>query len=398
MHYKTISGAVLGLSALTAAYPSGTARSAAAASTAAAGYNATDSQFPPPFPNVAKNSSAEKAIEKAALGTLPQGNAAPPMPSEDSLISLGFIAFNELFEVAFFTELLHNITTSKPGYTDIPNREEVLRVLKVVQAQEELHELNANGAFTAFTGHTIKPCRYAFPVDTFADAIALASKFTDVVLATLPDIQTIFAQQNDSGLIRGVGAVIGQEGEQNGFYHQLLGQVPNQLPFLTAGSRDLAFNAILQNFVVPGSCPNLGLLLASENGKGVGLRTLDTLAVLTDAADFSIERDIHAHFRASTTNAGLGHEFLERVGGASGMYLTYINQQNAPFSVPVREMTGEAGPIKFTASFPGKTMDLNGLTIAAVTRSDFTGQQMSPDDVAADALFGPALIEVNQKI
>ena len=411
MYTKAISGAVLGLSALAAAYPSSSTTSsgasyntasgyAAQGTGSASGYNATgdsSSQFPAPFPNVQAGSPAESAIETAALGTLPSGNAKPPPPSEDSLISLGFIAFNELFEVAFFTELLQNITTSKLGYSNIDNKEEVIRVLKVVQAQEELHELNANSAFNAFTGNTIQPCKYDFPVDNFHDAIALASTFTDVVLSTLPDIQTIFALQNDTGLIRGVGSVIGQEGEQNGFYHQILGQVPNQLPFLTAGARDFAFNAILQSFVVPDSCPNVDLLIASKNGKGVGLRTIDTLTVDTDPSEFSIDKDIQAEFSASTTNVGLGNNFLVQ-NTNSGFYLTYINQQNSPFSVKVQEMTGEAGPIKFTASFPGKTNFLNGLTIAAVTRSDFTGKQMSADDVATDALFGPALIEVNQKI
>lgn len=366
--------------------------------------NDTRNQFPAPFPNVPANSSAEAAIESAALGTLPEGNPPPSKPSEDSLISLGLIAFNELFEVAFFTELIHNITSHTRGYTHIRNRETVLRVLRVVQAQEELHELNANGAFAAFTGHTIQPCTYAFPVDNFKDAIALASKFTDVVLATLPDIQTVFAMHNDSGLIRGVGSVIGQEGEQNGFYRHLLGQVPNQLPFLTAGARDFAFNAILQNFVVQGSCPNVEVLLGSgENGMmggGVGLRTIDTLTLLTDEGGLSVEEDTIVEFSASTMNAGLGDEFLAQTPDASGsgMWVTYINQQNAPFSVKVQELTHEAGPLKFKAVFPGKSKVLNGLTIAAVTRSDFSGMGLGPDDVAAEALFGPALIDVNQKI
>lgn len=396
MYSKAISGAVLGLSGLVSAYPSSSLGAPVAASTGGAGQNVTSDQFPAPFPNVAKDSDAQKQIERAALGTLPSGNAAPPTVSEDSLISLGLIAFNELFEVAFFTELISNITTSKLGYGHIDDQDEVLRVLGIVQAQEELHFLNANGAFNAFTGDSIQPCKYDFPVDTFEDAIALASKFTDVVLSTLPDIQTVFAQRNDTGLIRGVGSVIGQEGEQNGFFHQILGQVPNQLPFLTGGARDFAFNAILQNFVVPDSCPSIDLLIASKNGKGVGLRTIDTLTVDTDANEFSIDKDINAEFSAVTTNVGLGDSFVAQTN--SGMYLTYINQQNAPFSVKIEEMTGEAGPLKFTANFPGESMDLNGLTIAALTRSDFTGKQMSPDDVATDALFAPALIEVNQKI
>lgn len=247
---KALPTTLLGLSVLdsTYAFPSGTASSSYASSAAAAGYNTTTTtnstspQFPAPFPNISAGPSAESAIESAALGTLPSGNAKNLTPSEDSLISLGLTAFNELSEVAFFTELINNITADKPGYDNVANKEQVLRVLKVVQAQEELHELNANGAFQAFTGNTIEPCAYDFRVDTFEDAISLASRFTDIVLGTLPDIQTVFAQQNDSGSIRGVGSVIGQEGEQNGFYHQILGEVPSQLPFLTSDARDFAFN------------------------------------------------------------------------------------------------------------------------------------------------------------
>ena len=162
------------------------------------------------FPNITNPSQELTDIELEAHGTLPN-TPPPPPPQNDSLVSLGFIAFNELFEVAFFTELIENITDNKPGYDNIPNRDEILSILEVVQAQEELHELNANGAFKTFTGNTIEPCEYIFPVDNFNDAIALASKFTDVVLGTLPDIQTIFADDGDNGLIRGVGSVIGQE-------------------------------------------------------------------------------------------------------------------------------------------------------------------------------------------
>lgn len=252
-------------------------------------------------------------------------------------------------------------------------------------AQEELHEINANGAFKAFTGNTIQPCEYKFPVDNFHDAIALASTFTDVVLSTLPDIQTIFAENNDDGLIRGVGSVIGQEGEQNGFYRHLLGKLPSALPFLTGGARDFAFNGILQNFVVPGTCPSLDLLVQS------GLTQFNVLKVLT--TDFALE-DITADFSLETGFPASGNSFVAKNPPSSGNYLTYINQQNKPFSVKIEneQVDQETGAIKFTALFPGKTNDLNGLTIAAVTSS--AGPFSSPDDVAAVTLFGPGLIEV----
>jgi hypothetical protein len=121
---------------------------------------------------------------------------------------LRFIAFNENFEVAFFTSLINNITTNQPGFT-IKNgtaQNDLLVNLKAIQAQEELHALNANNGLKGNKQNPIEPCQYVFPTTNLNDAIALASKFTDIVLATLPDIQTGFATNNDSGLIRGVGS------------------------------------------------------------------------------------------------------------------------------------------------------------------------------------------------
>lgn len=64
-----------------------------------------------PFPN---EKQLEK-IEKKARGTLPN----MPLPddiSEEGIVSLKLIAFNELMEVAFFTQLLKNLTGNVPGY------------------------------------------------------------------------------------------------------------------------------------------------------------------------------------------------------------------------------------------------------------------------------------------
>ena len=387
MYCTIVSAALLGLSAVASARPTSYSYSNSTSngtSTVSSSSKASDFKFPLSngFPNIKNPSAQLSEIEKQAGGTLPNGSP-PPTVSGDTEVSLGFIAFNELFEVAFFTELIQNITSNASGYDHISNREEVLRTLKVVLAQEELHELNANGAFNKFTGKTVEPCEYKFPVDNFLDAISLASKFTDVVLSTLPDIQTVFAENNDNGLIRGVGSVIGQEGEQNGFYRSILGKVAPQLPFLTAGARDFAFNAILQNFVVPDSCPSLGLL--EQPAQGTGLTEFGVLNVLTQ--DLSLE-DVEAKFSLSTVNPAHAQSLFQR----SGMYVTYINQQNVPVSVPVENQKFENNSITFTALFPGKTNDLNGLTIAAVTN---TNALTDPDMVAEATLFGPGLIEIN---
>ena len=147
------------------------------------------------FPTVATGSEQLKDIEAAAHGSLPNGPPPPSAPSSDSITSLRLIAFNELFEVAFFTSLKNNITNNVEGYTFQTDHEKqhILDILTNIQAQEELHELNANGAVAKFGGvGPVQPCQYNFPVTNFKDAIALASKFTDVVLGTLQDVQNRF--------------------------------------------------------------------------------------------------------------------------------------------------------------------------------------------------------------
>ncbi|KAK4546072.1 hypothetical protein LTR36_002209 [Oleoguttula mirabilis] len=395
MHGTLATAVLLGLSALASARPTGESYTSSSTSSSDGQEEFT---FPLDngFPNITNPSQALTDIEEQAHGTLPNG-AAPPPPHPDSLNALGFIAFNELFEVAFFTELLYNITNNVPGFDKIPDRDNVLDIITVVQAQEELHELNANGAFTKFTGQTITPCEYVFPVDNFVDAIGLASTFTDVVLGTLPDIQTIFADNGDNGLIRGVGSVIGQEGEQNGFYRGLLGKIPSALPFLTGSAVDFAFNAINQGFVVPGSC-DASIDLLIHPASGTPLTEFGVLTVLTSAADITSAQDSEVDFSFVVSSSG------SQAGGHGGsapqgytkqesLFLTYINQQNVPISFPLQNEKFADGIVTFTASFPGQSQEMNGLTIAAVTTSD--GPFATPDDVANVTLFGPGLIEVN---
>jgi hypothetical protein len=80
--------------------------------------------FPTPNPDQLQ------AIERAAQGTLPNG-PPPPNISQTAIDILTVIAFNELFEVAYFTDLIANITDNATGYR-IERREEVLRNLNVI--------------------------------------------------------------------------------------------------------------------------------------------------------------------------------------------------------------------------------------------------------------------------
>ena len=76
-----------------------------------------------------------KVIEQNAHGTLPNG-PPPPVISNKGILNLKLIAFNELFEVAFFNELISNITENVDGYqlTDDDDRTRTLSWLKVILA------------------------------------------------------------------------------------------------------------------------------------------------------------------------------------------------------------------------------------------------------------------------
>lgn len=160
------------------------------------------------FPNVSNYTLRD--IEEAAHGTLPNG-PLPTTLNDTSVTVLELIAFNEAFEVAFFTSLIQNITNNVDGFhIDSPVLKSfVLSTLTAVQAQEELHFLGANGILQSAGKTQIQPCEYIFPTDDFDSAIRTASTFTDVVLGTLQDAQNAFATDGDAELVPLVGSIIG---------------------------------------------------------------------------------------------------------------------------------------------------------------------------------------------
>jgi len=379
--YSAPSGSSSGYSTASYSAPPQQTSSGAAPPASSSGSDSGSNPFKFPlangFPNIQNPSSALTQIEEQAHGTLPNGPPPPAAPAADDLTSLRLIAFNELWEVAFFTELLANVTNNVPGYQfqDGAQRQTIINALTAIQAQEELHMLNANGALGHFNAGPIQPCTYDAPVSTFQDAMKLAATFTDVVMGTLGDVQTHFGQNGDSGLIRGVAAVIGQEGEQNGFYRSLLGEIPSALPFLTASAREFAFSALNQDFVVPGSCPNANTIALPI----FGVLTLDTPTV--QAQDQQLQFSFSATGQYSQYSSG------------QGLSLVYINQQNTPIVLPISGAQNNGGTVTFSANFPFSENLMNGLTIAAVTSN--AGPFASVADVAKATLFGPALIEVN---
>lgn len=167
--------------------------------------------FPLPngFPTL--SDAAKQEVNILAQGTEPNGGA--PTLTADDLTSFQLIAFNELFEVAFFTDLLYNVTNNVQGFSfqDQAQRQKVISALVAVQAQEELHADNANAVLMANGKDPIQPCQYKFPTTNLNDAFTLAATFTDVVLGTLQDVQLHLAQNNDDGVVPIIGSVIGQE-------------------------------------------------------------------------------------------------------------------------------------------------------------------------------------------
>lgn len=325
------------------------------------------------FPNIANPSSALTTIEIAAQGTLPNG-PPPTSVTADTLTSLQLIAFNELFEVAYFTDLIYNITNNVAGYQIGGDgvQEFVLNALTAVQAQEEVHTLYANGALAQFGATPIQPCKYQFPVSTFADAIALASTFTDVALGLLQDVQSKLATDGDAGLIRAIGSVIGQEGEQNGYYRTLLNKIPSALPFLTTGTREFTFSILNQKFIVPGSCPN---------SNEINLPIFAPLTVVTNPV------------RAQTQNLQFSFPAPSSTTDASGLSVVYINQQNVPVVESFISSSQAGNVTTFSAAFPYDKFEMNGLTIAVVVKD--TGPFADASAVTAAAIAGPGLIEIN---
>lgn len=310
-------------------------------------------------------------IQKEAFGTLSNAPGADKI-SKEGLTNLKLVAFNELSEVAFFTELLHNVTKKAPGYDLGYGHEYVLASLHAIAAQEKLHMLNANNALKKFKEAPIEPCKYAFPVTDFQSAIALAATFTDIVLGTLQDVNQIFALNGDAGFVRGVSASIGNEGEQAGFFRLIGKKRPSAQPFLTTSTRAFAFTAV-QGFTVPGSCPNIHT---------IPLPTFKPLTV--------VSTNIEARTQNLKFSFAKG-DFTEEQ--FAKWALVYINQQNLPVEKDLENLKVENGIVSFESPFPYSEFQMDGLTIAAITKNK--GPFANASAVAENTLFGPGIIELN---
>lgn len=82
------------------------------------------------FPN--PNQQQMQEIAKQAGGLIPNVEL-PKELGPGSTTAFQLIAFNELFETAFFGDLINNITTEAPGY-EAQNKDELLKIFKTVLA------------------------------------------------------------------------------------------------------------------------------------------------------------------------------------------------------------------------------------------------------------------------
>jgi hypothetical protein len=79
------------------------------------------------------NATQLLAIEQHSLGKLPNANL-PSNISTEGITNLQLIALNEIAEVAFFTELISNLTNHVNGYK-IPSEQHNLIVNALLAAQ-----------------------------------------------------------------------------------------------------------------------------------------------------------------------------------------------------------------------------------------------------------------------
>ncbi|KAH8701548.1 putative sexual development protein [Talaromyces proteolyticus] len=319
------------------------------------------------------------STEQRAHGTL--SNSTPPASvNPDTIISLQVIAAQEQFEAAFFQQLLTNVTNCEPGFyiDDIDSRDFTIKALTAIVAQEELHALDAITALKHFNQVPVAPCLYDFPVSTLEEAITLAQTFTSVVLGTLQNVVVNMGKNGDAALTQDITSVIGQEGEQEGWFRLLNRQIPSELPFLTNSVRDFAFNALNQSFITPGSCSNLNDITS--------LQKLHVMQPLNVVKSFNPSKNKDEIIQLS---------FQLPAGSASTDFVVaYINQQNVPFTLPYTKVDQKGDDLLVHAPFPYTEHKLNGLTILAIVPASAAGSLTSNQAVADNTLAGPGLIIV----
>lgn len=299
---------------------------------------------------------------------------ADPLPSDlsdDSITSFQLIAFNEMFEVAFFSELVENITNEVDGYQFNQKTSDVLDTLSTVLAVEELHALGANSILQANDIDPIEPCEYNFPVSDFQSAIALASTFTVFILGALQDASGHFSQDSEGEAINFVSSVTNQESEHEHLFRAVRNKTTSEGLFIGTGTRDLTFSAV-QRFIVPGSCPNI---------EDIPLETFKPLNVLTE--------DIKPEYQYLTLSFDASEVDID----INSLSAVIVNGPNTPIMKEMESIDAKDAIVTFQLEFPFNDHPLYGLTMVALTHS--AESFGNANDVAAQTVFGPGLIEID---
>lgn len=310
-------------------------------------------------------------------GGFPPNSPLPTSLPADSTTAFQLIAANELFETAFFSSLLNNITTGAQGYE---GDNQIVEILNTVLAQEQTHALAARAVLATANKFVPEPCQYQVPVTTLKDAIFFVETLTAAVLGALQGANVILAKDGVTPLVQVISSVIGQEGEQNGFYRYKLDRVPSESPFLTYVPAPFAWSA-LQTLTVPGSCPYPLTEIAlpvfsplSANGGHIAL---------LEAKDQTIR------FSADLSGSEPAKAYIG--GDGKGLYATYTTGQLIPISEPVENVSWDGNVISFDAPFNYSAHVIQGFSHAALTTANgfATG-----DDVVGATLAAPALLQV----
>lgn len=183
--------------------------------------------------------------------------------------------------------------------------------------------------------------------------------------------------------MRTIASVIGNEGEQEGFYRDFLGLKPSEKPFLTTSTAAFAFSVLNQLFVK--SCP----FSLSE----IALPILPPLSVLSGNGGFEVTaKNQTLQFSADMVacSSSAASPYIGKDG--AGLFVTYLTGQDLPISEPVSNVKWAGTVATFEAFFPFDAFVLEGLTIAALTTSN---NFSSADAVVGATLAAPGLIQVN---
>ncbi|KAH8178030.1 ferritin-like domain-containing protein [Sarocladium implicatum] len=317
---------------------------------------------------------AEQAGGKLPAASLPSGL------SKTSITTLQLIAFNELFEVAYFSSLLNNLTMNATGYNP-PEKKAIVEILETVRAQEQFHALAALSALNATDAFMPSSCKYAAPVDNFTAAISVIETVTDVVLGALQGAAYNFAIDNKArALVPLIGSIIGNEGEQNGAYRLYLDRVPSSSPFLTAVPAQFAWSA-LQLFVVPGSC-NYSL-------SKIDLPIFPPLMVNGGPIAVVQPKNQTLYLSANLSDSEEGKKYS---GKSEGLYATFVTGQQAPYSTNVTKVKWNKDVVNFEAEFPYDYLVAGGFShVSLTTGNNFTNVSMVPNMTLA----APGVIQVN---